>query len=67
MGKVKEQLLNQFDVNFEKETDDYLINTAFDPRALADLDRSDMLNLVEELARRYQRLLDINAYLDGES
>lgn len=65
MGKVKEQLLNQFDVSFEKETDDYILNTAFDPRALADLDRSDMLNLVEELARRYQRLLEIVSALDG--
>lgn len=65
MGKVKEQLLNQFDINFEKESDDYILNTAFDPRALADLDRGDMLNLVEELARRYQKLLDIVAALDG--
>lgn len=73
MGKVKQHLLEmneafeKIDMNFEKSSDDYLINIAYDPAALAHLDRNDTLNLVEELARRYQNLLMINAALDGQN
>lgn len=57
MGKVKEQLLHAFDIDYEKTSDDYLINVAFDRNELTQLDHGDMVNLIEELARRYQRVL----------
>jgi hypothetical protein len=65
MGKVKNMLLEQFDHDFEKYSDDDLINEAFDSQALANMDMGDHINLIEELARRYQNLLMIIARLDG--
>lgn len=67
MGRVKNDMMERLDMNFEKSSDDYLINMAYDPAAMAQLDRNDTLNLVEELARRYQNLLMINAALDGQT
>lgn len=58
VGKVKEKLLHAFDIDYEKATDDYLINVAFDRSELTQLDHGDMVNLIEELARRYQRILE---------
>lgn len=57
MGRVKNMLFEQFDANYEKASDDDLINDAFDINKLNGLDRDDMVNLIEELARRYQNLL----------
>lgn len=37
---------------------DVLLNTAFDKKQLAQMDRGDTLELVLELARRLQYLLD---------
>ena len=59
MGKVKNMLFEQFDVSYDKASDDDLINDAFDINKLNGLDRDDMVNLIEELARRYQNLLMI--------
>lgn len=67
MGRVKNDMMERLDMNFEKSSDDYLINMAYDPAAMAQLDRNDTLNLVEELARRYQNLLMISAALDGQN
>lgn len=64
MGK-NEMHFRTFDASFEDASDDYLLNVAFDPAALAQYDRTDTLNLIEELARRYQNLLDIVAAHDA--
>lgn len=65
MGKMKNVLLESLDHNFENYSDDDLINDAFDPVKMAALDRGDSVNLIEELARRYQNLLMIIARLDA--
>jgi hypothetical protein len=63
LAKVK-SLLEKIDHSFEEVSDDDLINDAFDPYALNNLDRGDMINMIEELARRYQNVLMIISRLD---
>lgn len=58
MGKVKNMLLDSFDMKFDRTSNDDLINTAYDLNALSQLDRGDMVALVQELGHRYQMALD---------
>lgn len=44
-------------MDFSWKNNDYLINTAYDMKELAKMDRGDTLNLIRELANRLQLVL----------
>lgn len=52
-------MMEKLDMDFSRLSDDEVINTAFSPAQLNGMDRDDMANLIEELGRRYQNLLNI--------
>jgi hypothetical protein len=52
------QMMESFDMDFSWYTQDKLMNEAFDNKALAQMDRGDMLSMIRELALRLQRAND---------